>query len=129
VPDARRAVDAYLEANGVNGTRRDAIRLAVTEACANVVLHAYPADTGTLELDLQMAGERTVVVTVRDQGRGLHPRLDSAGLGLGLPLMAALADTIETVDREPGVGIRMTFDLDGNHRRLGRPRIARPTPS
>ena len=46
-----------------------------------------------------------LVVDVRDNGRGMVPRLDSPGLGLGLPLIAQLTDVLEILDRgdRPGV--------------------------
>ena len=41
------------------------------------------------------------------------PRLDSPGLGLGLPLIAQLTDVLEILDRgdRPGVIVRMHFNL------------------
>jgi serine/threonine-protein kinase RsbW/stage II sporulation protein AB (anti-sigma F factor) len=51
---------------------------------------------------------------VTDRGRGIVPRPDSPGLGLGLPLIATLAESLEL-----GTGnleeteVRMTFDLGG----------------
>jgi serine/threonine-protein kinase RsbW len=46
---------------------------------------------------------------IADTGRGLAPRSDSPGLGLGLPLMAHLADTIDVVSQVPGTEIHLTF--------------------
>jgi len=52
------------------------------------------------------------VVTVRDHGSGMAPRVDSPGLGVGLPVMAAIADALE-IDTPDGAGtiVRMTFDV------------------
>lgn len=89
------------------------IRLAVTEACTNVVVHAYPEQgPGPLQVEATVAdGELTVVV--RDEGPGITPRPDSPGLGLGLPLIASLAETVELrrddVDRTE---VCMTFPLE-----------------
>jgi serine/threonine-protein kinase RsbW/stage II sporulation protein AB (anti-sigma F factor) len=57
-------------------------------------------------------GALTVVVS--DEGRGILPRPDSPGLGLGLPLIATLASSLElgTNDREQ-TEVRMVFELDG----------------
>jgi serine/threonine-protein kinase RsbW/stage II sporulation protein AB (anti-sigma F factor) len=54
-----------------------------------------------------------ITVTVSDEGRGILPRPDSPGLGLGLPLIATLASSLElgTNDREE-TEVRMTFELD-----------------
>ena len=49
---------------------------------------------------------------VRDHGSGMAPRVDSPGLGVGLPVMAAIAEALE-IDTPDGSGtlVRMTFDL------------------
>jgi len=54
-----------------------------------------------------------LLVAVRDEGRGMLPRPDSPGLGLGLPLIATLTETLE-LGRSPDdrTEIRMTFRLD-----------------
>ena len=112
VPLVRHALRGLLEASGVAEERISDITLAVTEACANAVLHAYPDTAGHFEAsaDLSPAGE--LVVTVRDHGSGMAPRVDSPGLGVGLPVMAAIADALE-IDTPEGAGtvVRMTFDL------------------
>ena len=90
------------------------IALAVGEACGNVVQHAYPpGETGPLVVEAQ-AGESELLVVVSDMGRGCIPRPDSAGLGLGLPLMASLAGSVAITDGEGGRGteVRMVFALD-----------------
>ena len=89
------------------------IKLAVTEACTNVVVHAYPDGEGPLAVRARV-DERTLTVVVADDGRGISPRPDSPGLGLGLPLIATLAESLEL-----GTGptdqteVRMTFNLNG----------------
>jgi anti-sigma regulatory factor (Ser/Thr protein kinase) len=112
VPLVRHALRGLLEASGVGEERISDITLAVTEACANAVLHAYPDTVGHFEAsaDLSAAGE--LVVTVRDHGSGMAPRVDSPGLGVGLPVMAAIADALE-IDTPEGAGtvVRMTFDV------------------
>ena len=112
VPLVRHALRGLLEASGVPEERISDIALAVTEACANAVLHAYPRSQGQFEVgaDLTPAGE--LVVTVRDYGSGMAPRVDSPGLGVGLPVMAAIADALE-IDTPEGSGtvVRMTFDV------------------
>ena len=52
------------------------------------------------------------MVTVRDHGTGMAPRVDSPGLGVGLPVMAAIADALEIdTPGDAGTLVRMTFDL------------------
>lgn len=94
----------------------DDVRIAVTEACANVVMHAYPDhDDGLLEVHGELDGGR-LMVRVRDHGSGMRPRTDSPGLGVGLPLIIALSQELEIGrSREGAHDVRMTFwrDSDG----------------
>jgi serine/threonine-protein kinase RsbW len=58
-----------------------------------------------------MRDERLTVV-VHDEGRGMLPRPDSPGLGLGLPLIATLAESLELgTGSEDRTEVRMTFLL------------------
>jgi serine/threonine-protein kinase RsbW len=88
------------------------IRLAVTEACSNAVVHAYPnGQEGRMEVVASMEEERLIVL-VRDWGRGIRPRPDSPGLGLGLSLIAALAESVQLGhDSKEHTEVRMTFAL------------------
>ena len=43
-----------------------------------------------------------VEVAVADDGLGLRPRADSPGVGLGMPLIADLADRVEITDAASG---------------------------
>jgi serine/threonine-protein kinase RsbW len=55
----------------------------------------------------------TVHVVVRDHGRGMTPRPDSPGLGLGLPLIATLTESLE-LGKSPDdrTEVTMVFRLD-----------------
>jgi serine/threonine-protein kinase RsbW len=88
------------------------IKLAVTEACTNVVIHAYPGGEGPMEVRA-ILGEAQLSVVVRDEGRGVVPRADSPGLGLGLPLIATLTESLELgTGADDATEVRMTFRLD-----------------
>ncbi len=91
------------------------VKLAITEACTNVVVHAYPEREGPMEVQAYLEGRHRLTVVVRDGGRGIAPRSDSPGLGLGLPLMATLSDSLELGRDESAerTEVRMTFDLAG----------------
>ncbi|WP_372791491.1 ATP-binding protein [Paraconexibacter sp.] len=89
------------------------LRLAVSEACANVIVHAYRDRDGLLDLTATANVDRTIEVVVRDRGRGMGPRADSPGLGVGLPLIAALTASLEIGTSETGATeVRMLFALD-----------------
>ncbi|MBA2347219.1 MAG: ATP-binding protein [Solirubrobacterales bacterium] len=86
------------------------VRLAVSEACANAVVHAYPEGApGLLDLEVSAVAGRLDIV-VRDHGSGMMPRADSPGFGVGLPLIASVADTLEFTNRDDGgTEVRMSF--------------------
>ena len=67
------------------------LTLAVTEAVTNSVIHAFiDRDPGTVRVAVSTAADELTVV-VADNGRGMQPRADSPGLGLGLPTIGRLA--------------------------------------
>jgi serine/threonine-protein kinase RsbW len=91
------------------------IKTAVTEACNNVVLHAYPDQPdGPLEVDARPRDEYVAIV-VRDYGGGMQPHasdFDEPAPGLGLPLIAALTDRYEIHGGGGrGIEVRMVFML------------------
>ncbi len=108
----RHAFGALGEALAIDEEIVSDIRLAVTEACTNVIVHAYPEDSeGPLEV-LATLTEDELTVLVRDEGPGIVPRPDSPGLGLGLPLMASLAEGMQLGHAEDGrTEVCMTFSL------------------
>ena len=100
-------VEAAADA-GVAAGRRDDIGLAVSEAATNVVVHAYrdSARPGAIRIVAEAARDRFDVV-ISDTGRGLGPRPDSPGLGLGLPLITMLADAVEFRSADPDGGTEL----------------------
>ena len=91
------------------------MKMAVTEACTNVVVHAYDSDSGMLEVEMAAAPDGLTIV-VRDNGSGIQPRVspsETPALGLGLPLIAALSDSFELRgSTKSGAEVRMTFIAD-----------------
>jgi serine/threonine-protein kinase RsbW len=91
----RHAFGALGEAFAVDEEVLSNIRLAVTEAYTNVVVRAYPDDQeGLLEVAATLSEDKLEVV-VRDEGPGIGPRADSPGLGLGLPLIVSLTESVQ----------------------------------
>jgi anti-sigma regulatory factor (Ser/Thr protein kinase) len=113
VADIRRAVRTAASARGIGEPQLADIGLAVTEACANVVNHAYrdAARAGPLTVEAYRE-RRDFVVTVTDRGPGITPRSDSSGLGLGLALIARLTRRMEITSNAPtGSTVLMAFRL------------------
>jgi serine/threonine-protein kinase RsbW len=110
---ARHAVTGFARDHGVPAGLLGAIALAVSEACTNVVLHAYRDAPGPGRFSVGLLLEpESLRIRVRDDGLGMRPRHDSPGLGLGLPIIASTADGFAV---EPcasgGTELRMRFDL------------------
>jgi serine/threonine-protein kinase RsbW len=123
----RHALGALGDAYELDAQTLSDIRLAVTEACTNVVVHAYPdGSVGPMEVLASMIGDDELRVVVRDEGRGIGPRPESPGLGLGLPLIASLAESVALGrDEEGHTEVRMTFlltePLHSHDEEAGRP--------
>jgi serine/threonine-protein kinase RsbW len=97
------------------------MKVAVAEACNNVVIHAYKeAETGTIEIAFEM-NPQELIISVSDKGtsfdylgvaKELNPRHetkleDITVGGLGLYLMQALMDKVE-VESSQGTKVVMT---------------------
>src|ERR671920_246629 len=93
---ARHAIGGFADVLEVPDQTLADVKLAVTEACTNVVVHAYPAGEGPMGLRASV-DDGVLRVVVVDEGRGILPRADSPGLGTG-----ANEET----------EVRMTFRLD-----------------
>ena len=115
VPSARGAITRLCEDLEIEEDLAGQIRLAVTEACTNCVLHAYADESrtdGTFALEARVEDDDLLVV-VRDAGTGITAvRSARAGLGFGLRLMRQAASSMDVVSR-PGGGtsVAMRFPL------------------
>ena len=78
--------------------------------------HAYidAVERGPLTVEAACEDGRLIVV-VTDEGRGMVPRADSPGLGLGLPLIVQLTQHVAVSDHAPGgTTLQMTFAVDAD---------------
>ncbi len=111
VPLVRHALRGLLATLEVSEEQVADIALAVTEACTNAVVHAYAGNAGRIEVSANHDDE-SLAVTVRDHGAGMAPRIDTQGLGVGLPVIAAIAQSLEIGSPDDGgTEVRMRFSL------------------
>jgi serine/threonine-protein kinase RsbW len=112
----RQALAGAIEVLGLSESRLLDINTAVSEACNNVVVHAYAGEAGPLEVYLCVEDSELEVI-VRDNGVGIRPRAPEPGLevqGLGLSLIQTLSDRVEFLGGiNQGTEVRMAFSLNG----------------
>lgn len=108
VPTARRAIERVaLDA----GAEPDDIALAVSEAVANAVLHAFePGTRGTIRVTARRKAG-ILNVCVADDGRGMTPKAHSSGLGVGLGLITRLARDASIRSSAQGTVVSMRFEI------------------
>ena len=108
----RQCAAQYAEEAGCDPATVWRVRLAISEAITNAVLHAYPDGGGDRHSFTLTArcGEGGVVFTITDDGTGEHSRSAATGMGEGLRLIARSCDA-HVVGAVPGVGtaVSMTF--------------------
>lgn len=127
----RHALAGLAERMGMDEAGIADLKTVVTEACMNVVVHAYPGDeSGLLAVDATPELDGLTVV-VKDFGRGIQPRpeADRPSLRIGLTLIAALSASFEIkggVDR--GTEIRMFLPLLARDERNAREEAAEAAP-
>jgi serine/threonine-protein kinase RsbW len=98
VRQARDEAATYAEGLGLASARVEDLKTIVSEACSNIVRHAYPegASERPMEVEMDRAGEE-LTVTVRDSGSGIRPPTGArpSSLRLGFILMGSLADFLQ----------------------------------
>ncbi len=104
----RKELSAALADVRVDADRRYDIALVMTEAAGNAVRHAYPPmRPGLLYIEAAIT-RRNLLLRVCDCGRGICPRTENPGLGIGLSLMTRLADGIEIAPNRTVSGTRVS---------------------
>jgi anti-sigma regulatory factor (Ser/Thr protein kinase) len=110
----RHALAGLAERLGMDEVALADLKTVVTEACMNVVVHAYAgSEPGPLEIEAESDLEGLTVI-VRDHGTGIRPRPDveRPSLRIGLTLIAALSSSFEIKGgAEKGTEIRMHLPL------------------
>jgi serine/threonine-protein kinase RsbW len=108
LPLLRQTARSFAAGHGV--PQPEDVRLAVSEVCLNAVQYAYPeGDPGPLRLH-GAADNGNVIFTVEDRGLGLRPDPLNHHNGLGLPIVARVADGYSVESLEGGgTRVRMIF--------------------
>jgi serine/threonine-protein kinase RsbW len=110
----RQALAGLADALGIVPARLADMKLALTEACTNAVVHAYEEEGGPLEVTMDV-GHGRLVLTVRDRGHGLRPlpaMSEGPPAGFGLALIASLSDEFGIAGGRHGTEVRIAFGLD-----------------
>lgn len=94
------------------GAREEDVKLAVSEAVSNAVVHAFGEGSGTITLRAWREQDRLDVL-VSDNGGGMMPKVDRAGLGLGISVITRLAAEVRFDSSERGTAVHMSFPTAG----------------
>jgi serine/threonine-protein kinase RsbW/stage II sporulation protein AB (anti-sigma F factor) len=102
---------------GMSGLAVGHVKLAVSEAVTNAVMHAYVDrdEPGHIRVDV-FYEQGEILVVIGDDGSGPRPRPDTAGAGLGFPMIATVAKRMEVL-ADAGTEVRMVFDCPKGIRR------------
>jgi serine/threonine-protein kinase RsbW len=89
----------------------DDLKTAVSEACNNVVLHAYGGEPGPMAILLNVDDD-VLSVTVRDRGAGIPQDVLAAERvdGIGISVIRALADDVRFTS-SPNAGTEVQIDF------------------
>ena len=108
--EARHLVVDLCERCGVREQLVPDVALAVSEAAANAMAHAYPhGAAGDVDLCASVDADALTVV-VRDYGAGPSAGAGRRG-GLGIGVMRAVSESCEVEQAEPGTCVHLRFRL------------------
>jgi anti-sigma regulatory factor (Ser/Thr protein kinase) len=111
VGETRRGVGAFLREHDVDESLVERVLAAVSEAAGNVVRHAYPSRSGVVNTVADIDRDDDVQVVVADSGGGFRAGT-SAGEGLGLQIIASVADDLTVRETASGgIEVWMRFVL------------------
>lgn len=111
----RHEIVAYVEEVGAHEPVVERVRLALSEALTNVVVHAYlERDPGPLSAQAWCNPDH-LFVRVCDERRRPLTRTDSPGLRVGIALMGSTADNVRIAGRPDALGtvVSLRFGLHG----------------
>jgi anti-sigma regulatory factor (Ser/Thr protein kinase) len=108
---ARHAVAELAERLGAS---EPDVTIAVSEAVGNAVVHAFrQGRSGTITVFARHDRGR-LLVTVADDGIGMTPNPENAGLGFGIPLITKVCDDVRFSSSQDGTQVTMCFETGGS---------------
>jgi serine phosphatase RsbU (regulator of sigma subunit)/anti-sigma regulatory factor (Ser/Thr protein kinase) len=99
---ARHLIRRWVEANEGSDDDCAAFAIAISEACANSIEHAYGPGDATIELRAALV-DGVATVTVRDHGTWREPRGENRGRGI--PIMREFMDDVSIERGEQGTTV------------------------
>jgi anti-sigma regulatory factor (Ser/Thr protein kinase) len=113
---ARTDVVAFALSTGAGEQQTERLKLAVSEAMSNAVIHAYAHDRDGVIRLTATAISGDLLVVVADDGCGVGRASKSVGLGIGLGVITQLADGVTLRRRSSGgTQVEMRFKLADAH--------------
>ncbi len=109
VRELRHRAAEFASTSGASDEVTQAIALAVSETVTNAVVHAYDDENrGQVQVRCRVDGER-FIVEVADEGAGIGSGHGYPGIGHGLAMVGALADTLDIASGPDGRGTVVTM--------------------
>jgi serine/threonine-protein kinase RsbW len=93
------------------GVAVDDVKIAVSEAVGNAIIHAYRGGRAGIIKVFARPDRGHLLVTVADDGLGMAPNPESKGLRVGIPLITKLCDDVRFVSSDSGTVVSMSFAL------------------
>jgi PAS domain S-box-containing protein len=104
----RDELSSWLRLHQIEGQSHNDILLALNEATSNAVRHAYPDRSGTVKVELTLAG-RQLLAVVSDTGTWRPPTPNSTDGGYGTRIMQRLATRFDRVAGTDGTTVMLTL--------------------
>ena len=109
----RGEVAAVARECGLEGEALHDVLLAVSEAASNAVIHGSVGREDARIKVIVGLSDVVMLVTVSDNGNGLQPSIETAGLGAGLSIIAALTRSLDIRSSPDGTEVHMAFLRSG----------------
>ena len=109
----RASMRRWLDERAVGEPARSGLLLAVGEACANAIEHAYrDGADGAVEVDIAETADRTLLVRVSDSGTFREPEDRGDDRGRGTHIMRSLTDDFSRESTPAGTTVRFRLPMD-----------------